>query len=397
MPGLEVTTGKIRFRVKDPGLFREGSFRTKSVGDGISIIMGKLRSGGDSMVAQSYLFDRKTWDREKAKKWIQSHVKKEWKIEDINKEDIGLVDDDALYSLRNRLKQMHVSEFYEKAELVIKEMDDRKLSRWNSVIDSVVKERVEKRKIDETKKVEVPLESIEKVEQPAVPLVEWSDYEDEYHIVLYVEGQRAQKINEYCQWISVAELSGVYYLYSEKMARFVGMIFYKRYGWTLQNAQSAMTELLGQKYYSTVGLDGKINPDIVEKKDFNKELEEGNLTIVSFSKVDEEERIVTGIVYLPDEVDSHGDFMKESTIRKMMITWMLHYQTYKLQHSDKVSKAQVVECFLAPVTYASGTTVITKGAWLLSSKVNDDKVWDGVKSGKITGYSIGGWGKRVEM
>jgi hypothetical protein len=388
MPGLEVTTGKIRFRVKDPSLFREGSFRTKSVGDNISIIMGKLKSGGDSMVAQSYLFDRKTWDREKAKKWIQSNIKKDLRVEEITKEEVELASDEVLYSLRNRFKQMFIPDFFDKAETVLTEMDERKLAHWKSKIDSVVKERIEKRK-----------EEVKKVEQPSAPLVEWLDYEDDYTIVLYVEGQRTQKITEHCQWISIADLRGAYYLYSEKMARFVGMIFYKRYGWTAQTAQNAMTELLGQKYYSNVGLDGKINPDTIEKKDFSKELEEGNLTVLSFSKVDEEERIVTGIVYLPDEVDSHGDYMKESTIRKMMVDWMLHYQTYKLQHSDKISpsKAQVVESFQAPVTYASGTSIITKGAWLLSSKINDDEIWEGIKSGKITGYSIGGYGKKVKM
>jgi hypothetical protein len=136
----------------------------------------------------------------------------------------------------------------------------------------------------------------------------------------------------------------------------------------------------------------------VHKEEFEKELEQGNI-LVSFYKVEDEERIVTGIVYLPDEVDSHGDFMKASTIRKMMINWVTKYQKFKLQHNEDVSsdKVQMVECFQAPITYASGTTIISKGAWLLSSKINDEQIWKDVKEGKITGYSIGGWGKRVEM
>jgi hypothetical protein len=391
MSGLEITTGKIRYRVKNPNFFKEGSFRTKSIAEeGIQIIIGKIKSGSsDSMITQAYIFDRKTWDKERVKKWIQSNIKKEWKIENINKEDIEFVDNDSLYSLRNRLKQVHILDFYTKAEIVLNEMDNRKLPRYNSLVDSIVKEKIEKRE---------EKDKFEKIEQPSMPLTEWLDYENDYMIVLYVDGQREQKINERCEWISIADLQGAYFLYSRKVSRFVGMVFYKDYGWTVQNGKSALKELLGQKYYSNVGLDGKPRESDVHKEEFEKELEQGNI-LVSFYKVEDEERIVTGIVYLPDEVDSHGDFMKASTIRKMMINWVTKYQKFKLQHNEDVSsdKVQMVECFQAPITYASGTTIISKGAWLLSSKINDEQIWKDVKEGKITGYSIGGWGKRVEM
>lgn len=76
-PAPDVTENTIRIRVKDPGAFQEGSFRTVNIGDkdnGISAVMGRLK-GKTTMTIQSYVFDKSKWTTERAGKWVTDHKK----------------------------------------------------------------------------------------------------------------------------------------------------------------------------------------------------------------------------------------------------------------------------------------------------------------------------------
>ena len=57
-------------RVKEPGEFEKDSMRTKPLGKGVSIIIGKI---GNSMVAQSYRFSADKYTAEEAKKWLDDN------------------------------------------------------------------------------------------------------------------------------------------------------------------------------------------------------------------------------------------------------------------------------------------------------------------------------------
>lgn len=76
---VDVTEDYIRVRQKDPGTFKEGSFRTIwiSRSKGIKSVIGKLKSPPEgqenSTVVQTYLFDREKWDQTKAKAWVKKH------------------------------------------------------------------------------------------------------------------------------------------------------------------------------------------------------------------------------------------------------------------------------------------------------------------------------------
>lgn len=73
----EVTENYVRIRVRDPGLFVEGSFRTivLSASEGIHAIIGKLKSDPNGpTVIQNYMFElAKGWTMEKAQAWIQKN------------------------------------------------------------------------------------------------------------------------------------------------------------------------------------------------------------------------------------------------------------------------------------------------------------------------------------
>jgi HK97 family phage prohead protease len=76
-PAPDVTENTIRMRVRDPGAFQEGSFRTVNIGDkgnGISAVMGRLK-GETTMTIQSYIFSKEKWTTESARKWVADHKK----------------------------------------------------------------------------------------------------------------------------------------------------------------------------------------------------------------------------------------------------------------------------------------------------------------------------------
>lgn len=59
-------------RIADPSKFIEGSMRSKDLGSGIRIIIGKLK-GENSMSTQAIRFDKGKFTFEQAKEWIKSH------------------------------------------------------------------------------------------------------------------------------------------------------------------------------------------------------------------------------------------------------------------------------------------------------------------------------------
>jgi ATP-dependent Clp protease protease subunit len=60
-------------RVRDPGDFREDTFRRKNIDSGVDIIIGKLKSGGDEMIAQTYRFKKDKFTVAEAKTWLKDH------------------------------------------------------------------------------------------------------------------------------------------------------------------------------------------------------------------------------------------------------------------------------------------------------------------------------------
>ncbi len=46
--------------------------------------------------------------------------------------------------------------------------------------------------------------------------------------------------------------------------------------------------------------------------------------------------------------------------------------------------------WVAPVALKVGKTMVKAGTWLMTVRIVDDKLWRKIKSGEITGFSIGG-------
>jgi len=107
----------------------------------------------------------------------------------------------------------------------------------------------------------------------------------------------------------------------------------------------------------------------------------------------DEERIVAGVVYAPDEVDSQGDYTDADEIWKGMKSHMIQSNgKICLMHDGVRKNVAIVECFQADEDTVKGGDVIPAGAWYLSVYVPPEmeEVWKAVKRGDITGFSMGG-------
>jgi len=114
-----------------------------------------------------------------------------------------------------------------------------------------------------------------------------------------------------------------------------------------------------------------------------------------FVSKNEEKRLVYGVVYAPDEYDTDGEWALGTTIEAAAHQFMLEHQTMKVQHLVTNESIAIVESYIAPADFILDGERIVKGTWMLVSKVFDDEVWELVKTGDLTGYSMGGYSRRI--
>ncbi|MBA7545030.1 hypothetical protein ES705_37392 [subsurface metagenome] len=104
----------------------------------------------------------------------------------------------------------------------------------------------------------------------------------------------------------------------------------------------------------------------------------------------EDEHIVAGVVYSPDEVDSQGDTATEEEIRKAAYRFIEDVQKFKVNHQGKYIKTKILEFYLAPQNLIIAGQDIKKGSWIMILRILDEVVWKKIKSGELTGFSLAG-------
>jgi hypothetical protein len=117
--------------------------------------------------------------------------------------------------------------------------------------------------------------------------------------------------------------------------------------------------------------------------------------VIRFVKA-EEERTVYGIVLEPDEVDSQNDIISKEEIKQACYKFMEDYGNLGKQHQEIVNGSQLIllENFIAPIDFEFNNESVKKGSWIMKERVVDDGLWESIKKGEFTGYSIGGSGIR---
>lgn len=107
----------------------------------------------------------------------------------------------------------------------------------------------------------------------------------------------------------------------------------------------------------------------------------------------EEERYIMGEVLVPDDEDTQGDEYDENDVRKAAHFFAEHgFFAVGLMHERTLarSKIRVLESYLAPVDMTIEGRDVKKGTWLMAARVLDDDLWQAVKDGRLTGWSIEG-------
>lgn len=138
------------------------------------------------------------------------------------------------------------------------------------------------------------------------------------------------------------------------------------------------------------------------KKKFFLTKSEGdvNLTFEKEVKIikgeDEAQKLVYGVVYEPEVLDAHGDFMNAAEIEKAAHTFMTEYRQIDKQHNFTAGAGELVESYVAPADMTVNEQVITKGSWVIVTKATDE-IWEAIEKGDITGYSMGGVAEVVEI
>lgn len=133
-------------------------------------------------------------------------------------------------------------------------------------------------------------------------------------------------------------------------------------------------------------------PDDGESDDFQQVAK----FYVPIQKATEDEQTITGIVLRPDIVDAQGDIMDAKVIRDSAHNFLRNYnKTTKLgyMHKDFKPKFELAESYIAPSELNFNGTTVPTGSWIMVLKVLDAKIWQSIKTGKLTGLSIGGKAK----
>lgn len=108
-------------------------------------------------------------------------------------------------------------------------------------------------------------------------------------------------------------------------------------------------------------------------------------------KTDDDRMVAYGVVYAPDQVDSHGDSADARTIRRAAYEFMREGRLKNIdtEHSFTAQMAHVAESWLV----RKGDALFPdepEGAWAVGIQINDTDLWQALKSGDLTGISLAG-------
>lgn len=115
---------------------------------------------------------------------------------------------------------------------------------------------------------------------------------------------------------------------------------------------------------------------------------------VPIIKAHKERRTITGVVLEPDTVDAHKDTIPADVILDAAEDFLADINvqtTLGVQHKDFKADLQLVQSFVVSDSdIMINNVLVLKGSWVITVRVNSDKVWQQIKDGKLTGFSIGG-------
>jgi hypothetical protein len=119
-----------------------------------------------------------------------------------------------------------------------------------------------------------------------------------------------------------------------------------------------------------------------------------NPTEIVLKKVDTDERRITAVVLEPTSVDNpdlHNDVYTAEEVHKACENFNKFCMVPNIQHLVNVGSEDCVieKSFILPVKATIGGQEVAEGSWIQTWKINSDDLWEAVKDGLFTGFSIG--------
>lgn len=108
-------------------------------------------------------------------------------------------------------------------------------------------------------------------------------------------------------------------------------------------------------------------------------------------KMDEEKQLVYGVVYAPDEADTHGDAMIAEELEKAAHQFLEKARTKSVDvnHDSNPDDGVIVESYILGKN-DSRFPGEKEGSWAVVIKVTDADTWELVKKGDLKGISMAG-------
>jgi hypothetical protein len=157
----------------------------------------------------------------------------------------------------------------------------------------------------------------------------------------------------------------------------------------------------GGKLYPQQGFPGgagviALPPGKVKKPAGDEDVAEGvtSKLFVPIMKADKERRTICGVVLEPDTVDAHKDTIPADVILDAAEDFLANINvktTMGVMHKDLKAPLELVQSFVVPDSDITiNSVLVKKGSWVITVRVNSDDIWQQIKDGKLTGFSIGG-------
>ena len=178
---------------------------------------------------------------------------------------------------------------------------------------------------------------------------------------------------------------------------------------TLQECQEANTydivELVIDENNEALAIDAisLVTSPAIEQDFIYFNAVESNLTLAS---VDEEQRLIVSPALIPYKQIYRYDAQKDKqyyvyftadTVRQAAEAYMKHHNTNNatIQHEDKVTGVHTIESWLVQDSKKDKSNLygyeLPAGTWFVSMRVENDAVWERIKSGELKGLSIEGY------
>lgn len=149
----------------------------------------------------------------------------------------------------------------------------------------------------------------------------------------------------------------------------------------------------------------QMEEDKVAEVEKSIEAKEESSTVIE--KFKGAEQVSVEIVYEPNVLDAHGEWMSEETISKACENFNKNLKTGNAKPNlfhvkNETEKLEILRTYILPCEATIGETLVKKGTWIAEMKWHDDKLWkqrtvpneEGVL--EIAGISLGGMGKKIK-